>query len=112
MAGRSQSRAGNVRNRGTGAASRAAVIGDGADGDDLDDGIDASAPIGFLAAVGQSWGAGEPGNKAELHASAGTTRAKKPIYRSRKFCIICPIFGIITALVRAPPGSACYLRRY
>ncbi|KAL8279026.1 hypothetical protein RQP46_008484 [Phenoliferia psychrophenolica] len=70
---RNQSGAGDYRE---GAASRASVL-EGTEGDDKDD---FAQPIGFLAAM-------------------GTTRAKKPIYTSRKFLICCPIIAILLAVI-------------
>ena len=40
------------------------------------------------------------GQPVGLLAAMGTPQAKKAIYRSRKFKILCPIFTIITLIVR------------
>ncbi|KAM0789126.1 hypothetical protein ACM66B_003180 [Microbotryomycetes sp. NB124-2] len=48
--------------------------------DDMDDTYKAGMPIGLLAAM-------------------GTPMAKKPLFRSKKFLILCPIIGIVTAVV-------------
>ncbi|SGY79107.1 BQ5605_C008g05044 [Microbotryum silenes-dioicae] len=55
--------------------------------DSIDSGYKAGMPIGLLAA------------RARLRMRARTPHAKKPIFKSRKFLILCPILGLATLVI-------------
>lgn len=67
--------------------------------DAVDQAYKAGMPIGFLAALGESLSRKGKGSSADALSDAGTPYAKKPLYRSKKCRVLCPILGLVTAAV-------------